>query len=216
VDGGPTCSPDLIVTPGDRGELMSMTYPLNSEVDYVERVARWRPLVNWVLVIPVYLWLQILQFGAIAVSVVGWFAIVIGGRLPESLGDYLVAVLRYEWRMYSFLFGLTDRYPGFTVVAGYVDPGEYPAVLYSARPVQRRRLTVLFRLILVIPQAVVLLLANLVAFVVLFIGWFAVLILGRWPLALLTLVVGWMRWVFRVEGYWHLIVDDYPPFGFDK
>jgi Domain of unknown function (DUF4389) len=195
---------------------MSMTYPLNSEVDYVERVARWRPLVNWVLVIPVYLWLQILLFGAIAASVVGWFAIVISGRLPESLGDYLVAVLRYEWRAYSFLFGLTDRYPGFTVVAGYVDPGEYPAVLYSARPLHRRRATVLFRLILVIPQAVVLLFANLVAFVVLFIGWFAVLILGRWPLVLLRLVIGWMRWVFRVEGYWHLLVDDYPPFGFDK
>jgi Domain of unknown function (DUF4389) len=195
---------------------MSMTYPLNSEVDYVERVARWRPLVNWVLVIPVFLWLQILQFGGIAASVVGWFAIVISGRLPESLGDYLVAVLRYEWRAYSFLFGLTDRYPGFTVVAGYVDPGEYPAVLYSARRLHRRRATVLFRLILVIPQAVVLLFANLVAFVVLLIGWFAVLILGRWPLVLLRLVIGWMRWVFRVEGYWHLLVDDYPPFGFDK
>jgi Domain of unknown function (DUF4389) len=209
-------SPDPVVTPAERGELMSITYPLNSEVDYVERVARWRPLLNWVLIIPVYLWLQILQFGASAASVVGWFAILISGRLPESLGDYLVAVLRYQWRASTFLFGLTDRYPGFAVVAGYIDPGEYPAVLYSARPAQRRRVTVLFRLILVIPQVVALLFVNLAAFVVLFIGWFAVLMLGRWPRGLLRFVVGWMRWVFRVEGYWYLIVDDYPPFGFDQ
>jgi hypothetical protein len=195
---------------------MSMTYPLNTEVDYVERVPRWRPLVNWVLIIPVYLWLLILEYGATAASVVGWFAILFSGRLPENLGNYLVAVLRYEWRINAYLFGLTDRHPGFAVVAGYVDPGEYPAVLYSARAVQRRRATVLFRLILVIPQAVVLLFVGLAAFVVLFIGWFAVLILGRWPRGMLGFVVGWMRWFFRVQGYWHLIVDDYPPFGFDQ
>jgi hypothetical protein len=195
---------------------MSMTYPLNSEVDYVDRVARWRPLLNWLLAVPLFLWLQILQFGASAVTVVAWFAIVFSGRLPESLGDYLVAVLRYQWRVYTFLLGLTDRYPGFAVAAGYIDPGDYPAVLYSARPVPRRRATVLFRLILVIPQAVVLMLLNLVGFVVLIMGWFAVLIIGRWPLSWLGFVVDWMRWVLRVEGYWHLIVDDYPPFGFDK
>jgi hypothetical protein len=30
---------------------MSNIYPLTSEVACAERVARWRPLVNWVLVI---------------------------------------------------------------------------------------------------------------------------------------------------------------------
>jgi Domain of unknown function (DUF4389) len=191
---------------------MSMTYPLNTEVDHAERVARWRPLLNWLLALPLFLWLQILQFGASGVAVVAWFAIVVTGRLPESLGDYLMAVLRYQWRVYTFLIGFTDRYPGFTVVAGYVDPGDYPAVLYSARPARRRRASVLFRVILVIPQAIVLFFLSLVAYLVLIIGWFAALIVGRWPLAWLGFVVDWLRWVFRVNGYWLLIVDDYPPF----
>ena len=195
---------------------MSSSYPLNGEVVCAERVARWRPLVNWVLVIPLYLWVAVLGYGAAVVSLAGWFAILFTGRLPERMGDYLVAVLRYQWRVMAFLFGLTTSYPGFPVVAGYVDPGSYPAVLYSARPTARRRVTVAFRAVLVIPQLVVLYFVNLAAFVVLIIGWFAVLFAGRWPLGLRSFVIGWMRWTFRVNGYWSLIVDEYPPFGFQE
>ena len=193
---------------------MSSSYPLNGEVMCAERVARWRPLVHWALAIPLYLWLTVLQYGAAVVTLAGWFAIVFTGRLPERLGDYLVAVLRYQWRVTAFLYGLTTTYPGFRAVAGYMDPGDYPAVLYSARPATRQRLTVAFRAVLVIPQIVVLYFVNLAAFVVLIIGWFAVLFAGRWPLGLQSFVIGWMRWTFRVNGYWFLIVDEYPPFGF--
>jgi len=28
-------------------------------------------------------------------------------------------------------------------------------------------------------------------------------------------VIGWLRWTFRVNGYWYLIVDEYPPFSFE-
>jgi hypothetical protein len=189
-------------------------YPLDVEVVSPDRVARWRPLVNWLLVIPLFVWSSVLAYGASVVSLVGWFAILFTGRLPQSLGDYLTAVLRYQWRVYCYLYGLTDSYPGFQVVAGYVDPGDYPAVLYSARPVVRQRLTVLFRALLVIPQLIVLYIVTIGALVVLVIGWFAVLVTGRWPQGLRSFVVGWLRWSLRVSAYWNLLVDDYPPFGF--
>src|SRR5215468_11401594 len=153
---------------------MSNSYPLTSEVVCAERVARWRPLVNWVLVIPLYVWLGVLGWGAAVVSLAGWFAILFTGRLPQRLGDYQVAVLRYQWRVAAFLYGLTTSYPGFPVVAGYVDPGDYPAVLYSARPARRHRLTVAFRAVLVIPQLVALYFVNLAAFAALIIGCFDV------------------------------------------
>ena len=95
-----------------------------------------------------------------------------------------------------------------------MDPGDYPAVLYSAHPARRRRVTVFFRAVLVIPQLVVLYFVNLAALIVLFAGWFAVLFTGRWPQELRSFVIGWMRWTLRVSGYLYLIVDDYPPFGF--
>jgi hypothetical protein len=190
------------------------SYPLDVEVRCTDRVARWRPLFNWVLLIPSFLWAGLLSLGAGVVAVVGWLAIVFTGRLPEGLGNYLVGVLRYTWRIDTYLYGLTDTHPGFRVVAGYVDPGDSPAVLYSARPSVRRRVAVAFRAVLVIPQLAVLYLVNLAALVVLVIGWFAVLATGRWPRGLQSFVVGWMRWTFRVSAYLYLVVDDYPPFGF--
>lgn len=192
---------------------MAICYPVNGEVACAERVARWRPLFGWVLAIPLFLWAAVLSYGAAVVSFVGWFSIVFTGRLSVRLGDYLVAVLRYQWRTVAYLYGFTDQFPGFIAPAGYVDPGDYPAVLYSARPVRRRRVTVVFRLILLIPELVVLGLLTLVASVVLVLGWFAVLMLGRWPRGLQLFVIGWMRWSFRVTAYQWLIVDEYPPFG---
>jgi hypothetical protein len=59
---------------------MSSSYPLNGEVLCAERVARWRPLVNWVLVIPLYLWAALLGYGAAVVSLAGWFAIAVVAR----------------------------------------------------------------------------------------------------------------------------------------
>lgn len=195
---------------------MSSRYPLDGEVVRAERVARWRPLFNWVLLIPAFFWLQILSYGAAVVAVGAWFAIVFTGRMPESLGNYLVALLRYQWRVYAYLFGFTDRHPGFKVVAGYVDPGDYPAILYSARPITRHRVSVAFRFLLVIPQYIVLFFVSLAAGVVLAVGWFAVLVLGRWPTGMATFVIGWMRWAFRLSGYAYLVVDDYPPFGLES
>jgi Domain of unknown function (DUF4389) len=98
--------------------LMSSCYPLNGEIACAQRAARWRPLVNWMLAISMYLWLVPLGYGAALVSLAGWYAIIFTGRLPERLGDYLVAVLRYQWRVTAFLCGLTTRYPRFPVIAG--------------------------------------------------------------------------------------------------
>ena len=44
------------------------------------------------------------------------------------------------------------------------------------------------------------------------IGFFAVIILGRWPDGLRDFVVGVHRWAYRVQAYVYLLTDAYPPF----
>ncbi len=112
---------------------MSSSYRLNGEVMRTERVARWRPLFKLGPCHPMYGWITVLFYRAAVVSVTGWFAIVLTGRLPLRPGDYLVAVLRYQRRVLAFLLGLAASTPGLRVVAGYVDPGDSPAVPGSAR-----------------------------------------------------------------------------------
>jgi hypothetical protein len=73
------------------------------------------------------------------------------GKLPETWGVYMVKVLRYQWRIYAYLYGWTEEYPGFDVPSRYANPGGYPAVLQAVPDATRNRLTALLRAIWVIP-----------------------------------------------------------------
>jgi hypothetical protein len=73
--------------------------------------------------------------------------------------------------------------------------------------------TTFFRLILLIPQFIVLAVLTVVAVVVGLIAAFAVLFTGRWPEGLRSFVVGVFRWGLRVEAYGVLLNDQYPPFS---
>jgi hypothetical protein len=89
----------------------------------------------------------------------------------------------------------------------------YP-VTFEADYVERRnRLTACFRLILVIPVAIVLYLYAIVAFFAIVIAWFAIVFTARYPLGLYDFVAGYTRFVTRVTAYAALLCDPYPPFG---
>ena len=93
------------------------------EIDYpdVERdLNRWLPLVKWLLAIPHYVVLFFLIIGAVMAIVIAWFAIVITGRYPKPLFDYVVGVGRWSLRVNAYAFLLvTDRYPPFSLKEGH-------------------------------------------------------------------------------------------------
>ncbi len=72
-----------------------------------------------------------------------------------------------------------------------------------------------FRLILAIPQFIVLSVVGIAAEVVLVIGWFGALFMGRLPLFAADFLSGYLRWSARVYAYMALLTDKYPPFTFD-
>ena len=92
------------------------------EIDYpnVERdLNRWLPLVKWLLAIPHYVVLVFLFIGAAVAIVIAWFAILITGRYPKPLFDYVVGVSRWSLRVSAYAFLLvTDRYPPFSLQEG--------------------------------------------------------------------------------------------------
>jgi len=92
------------------------------EVDYpdVDRdLNRWLPLVKWLLAIPHYVVLVFLSIGAVFAIVIAWFAILITGRYPQPLFNYVVGVSRWGLRVSAYAFLLvTDRYPPFSLREG--------------------------------------------------------------------------------------------------
>jgi hypothetical protein len=94
---------------------------------------------------------------------------------------------------------------------------EPPAVqLFVASPARQRRLTVAFRLILVIPHLFVLSFLAVAGLAIVFVGWWGALFTGRLPEFAVTYLSGWARWSVRVNGYLFLLTDAYPPFSFDE
>lgn len=136
------------------------------------------------------------------------------GRLPGELANFQVMYMRYYVRVAVFAGFLREQYPPFAFAMTPNDPGGDARVRVDVVPQleSRNRLTVGFRLILVIPQLIALALLGIAEAVVLLIALFAVLFSGRWPAGLREFTVGVLRWWLRVETYLLLLTDEYPPF----
>jgi hypothetical protein len=92
-------------------------------------------------------------------------------------------------------------------------PGAADEILVAfAEPADQRRLTVLVRIILAIPHAIVLYVLGIASDVVALICWFAALFTGRLPDGLAGFQVGYVRWLTRFYAYVLLLTDVYPPF----
>ena len=87
--------------------------------------------------------------------------------------------------------------------------------MWYAGTAPQNRVTVVFRIILAIPQFVVLFFLWIAAFVVAVIGWFAALVTGELPEFAHTFLGGVIRWEIRVTAYMYLLTDSYPPFVLD-
>src|SRR4051812_46528594 len=91
-------------------------YPIRSRFPYPEQgIARWRPIVQWILAIPHLIVLYVLQIVAFVCAIAAGFAILFTGRYPRGLYDIVLGYLRWQTRVNAYYYFLTDRYPPFTL-----------------------------------------------------------------------------------------------------
>jgi hypothetical protein len=89
------------------------TYPVRLNVDYPPKIARWRPLVNWLLVIPAAIAAVALLYLAMLVVFIAWFAILFTARFPQGLYNTVLVGLRWTIRASTFEYWMTEQYPPF-------------------------------------------------------------------------------------------------------
>ena len=74
-------------------------YPATMTFDPPERIANWRPLVQWILAIPPFIVLSALRAVVEVLAVISWFSIVLTGRLPDGIAKVQAMHLRYQTRL---------------------------------------------------------------------------------------------------------------------
>jgi len=79
--------------------------------------------------------------------------------------------------------------------------------------VEMARLSVALRLILAIPQFIVVIVLMFCWWVTSIVAWLLILLTGAYPQGLYDFGVGCLRWLLRVEAYMLLLVAEYPPFS---
>ena len=193
-----------------------MSYPATLQIDAPDRIARWRPLVQWFLAIPHVIVTVVLGTVSYVVTIISWIAIVITGRLAVGLADFQAMSLRYRLRTSAYWNFLHDEYPPFAFDTTSADPGGTPVTAnYSPALEGRNRLTVLLRIIWMIPAMIFSFIISVIAYICGILGFFAVLITGRWPAGLRRWVVASMVVGNRLNAYFALLTDEYPPFSID-
>jgi len=169
-----------------------------------ERQRRWTVLLRLILLIPQFFTLWVLGVVATLAAVLGWFAALALGRLPVFAAGYLTSYLGYATRVSGYAMLLVDQYPPFAL-----DAPDYP-VRVDLRPGTLNRVAVFFRLILVIPAAVVQAIVYGGWLVCAFVFWVIVLVLGRTPLPIFQATAAVLRFGLRVHAYLCLVSSAYP------
>lgn len=105
---------------------------LDYEVDYPERLSRWK-LLFWKLLtsIPHFIVLALLTIAAVVVVIIGWFAILFSGAFPRGLHTFVVGVMRWGARVGAYFQSLTDEFPPYSLDED-AGPGSASAQTISA------------------------------------------------------------------------------------
>jgi Domain of unknown function (DUF4389) len=183
-------------------------------VDSPYELARWRPLVNWVLYIPHAVILYGLQILARVVFLVYWLMLIFTGKLHSGLYGVMVMHERYNARASGFLVGWSEAYPPFEFSTDPSDNNSYRAVRLNlpATPESVPRSAAL-NVLKAIPHYIVLLLFFIGAAVVAVVAWFAVLFTGAWPKGMRDFLVRVSNYQYRIWTYVTMVQNDYPQFG---
>jgi hypothetical protein len=204
-----------------------------------EELARARLTVFFrlLLAIPHLVWLTLWGFAAFVVALVLWLAVLIEGKVPEILHDFVAGYVRYATHVAAYVLLAADPYPGFRGRPGYAVDVEIDP------PVRQSRWSGFFRLLLALPA---LLLASAlgggfstgspgqaswgwssggdeytttttsvysvggVATAAAFLAWFAILVRGRAPRGLRDLTAFAIGYGAQAGSYALLLTPTYP------
>ena len=190
------------------------SYPTQLGFEGGRHIARWRPLVQWLLAVPQLLIAAALGQVRNLLTLISVFTVIVTKRIPRSLFDMIAMTYRYQWRATSYALFLHEDYPPFNFQPSADDDGVDPHTTVAfTYPASLNRWKPMYKWFLAIPHYVVLLGLSVAAVVVTIAGLLAVVVSGEYPAGLRNFLVGVYRYKLRLHAYVGLLNDRYPPFA---
>lgn len=187
-------------------------YSANVNFDADRHIARWRPLVQFILALPHLIVANMLSSLRGILTLISLVMVLFTERIPRPLFDATAMTYRYEWRALSYALFLHDDYPPFEFRPGADDDGHEPHTsLAITYPEQLNRWKPLYKWFLAIPHYVVCLALAFACILAVLWALIAVLATGEYPERARAFLVGTYRYGLRVQAY-IVLTDQYPPF----
>jgi hypothetical protein len=169
------------------------------------RQSRWSVLLRAILTIPLFIVAAFIGVAAGFMSLVGWFAALFSGRVPDGIQEFLVGALRLYANILAYAYFLTPRWPGIVF-----SPKPSEQVSLDVDHVKLRRAAVFFRIVLAYPANLVNGLLFLGAVPFLAVMWLWGIVAGREPRALHQALALILRFQIRFEAYSTLVSPTQP------
>ena len=160
-------------------------------------------------------WLIVASIWGIAIFftvIFAWFALLFTGRYPEGLYNFNAKYLRFNMRVHSWTYLLTDEWPPFNG-----DEGDYPVQLLISEPkAEYSRAKVLFRIFLMIPVYLLSYIMLIIVELVGIIAWFVLLFTAKLPEGLYKPMRAATSYLAKAGAFYLLLTEDFPPFWVDE
>jgi len=174
-----------------------------------------------IALIPVFIVLVVIGIVAFIAAWILQFAVLFTGKYPEGGHTFVSGYLRLSVRANAWAFGLTDKYPGFSMAASQPESTSPHTVQVSvARADEYSRglaflgcILLIGRIVALIPVIFVLYFLRIAAFIAAWALQFAVLFTGKYPEGGHTFVSGYIRLSLRNEAWLLGLTDKYPGFS---
>jgi hypothetical protein len=88
-------------------------HPVRLTIDYPEHLARWRPLVQWLLAWPYLIIAGVLYWLTGLLTIVAFFTVLFTKQIPRGVFELMVPGLRWNVRGNAYAYFMADRYPPF-------------------------------------------------------------------------------------------------------
>lgn len=186
------------------------SYPVTFEIEYPETQSRWLALFRVLLLVPMlaaYYLVNAISSLAGATIFVAWISLLSNRRYPRLIFPWVVWWNRLNTQVAAYFWLVTDEFP--------FDERDRPLKYDVEYTAPHGRLSVFFRIILIIPHIIVLIVLTVALLIVTLIAWVAILFTATYPRGLWDFSVGVQRWGARLGAYAGLLTDRYPPFSLE-